>query len=97
MLHSLIGAFSRPAEPSPGDLLKFGSPFRLGEEGPRLKAAPPTDALDKAHKDLGNPLDHAANAAVGTVVGAATANPARGAATGAALEAKGAANRSKYK
>lgn len=53
------------------------------------------DALDKAHKDLGNPLDHTANAVAGTVVGTVTANPALGAATGAALEAKDAANRSK--
>jgi hypothetical protein len=53
------------------------------------------DKLDEAHKKMGNPLDHAANAAVGTAVGTVTANPALGAATGAALEAKDAANRSK--
>lgn len=50
-------------------------------------------ALDKAHKDMGNPLDHAANAAAGTAVGTVTANPALGAATGAALEARDAARR----
>ena len=49
------------------------------------------DALDKAHKDMGNPLDHAVNATLGTV----TANPALGAAVGTALEAKDAANKSK--
>jgi hypothetical protein len=53
------------------------------------------DALDKGHKDLGNPLDHVGNAAAGTVVGTVTGNPALGAATAAALEAKDAANRNK--
>jgi hypothetical protein len=53
------------------------------------------DALDKAHKDIGNPLDHTANGAAGAIVGAVTGNPAIGAGVTTALEAKDAANRNK--
>ncbi len=44
--------------------------------------------LDDDHAKLGRPMDHAAIAAVGGAVAAATGNPAAGAATTAALEVR---------
>jgi hypothetical protein len=52
------------------------------------------DDLDRAHANMGNPLDHAANAAAGAV--AETVVPGSGRAVTSALEARDAERRNRH-